>query len=742
MLTTSSNQGSAFTGGSGNDTFAASANNQFNSYDSLTGGDGTDTLSIEDLTNVALTLATGATLSSIETLTINHSSDAGTDIIVTDVSNYSSLRTVNITNSGTAITDAAGGVNVDTNANVTSVTISGGASAKSVDNVDIADGATGTADTLTTVSLTGIDNATVATNAIASDSLTSLTLNNVDGVVTNTDSSAADTRALTVNYAGGSNGGVTDAGATTATINVTAATTAAGTNTFAAATTVNVAASAALTAGTVTATSATALNLSGSAAMTLTQSLAAGAVITNTSTAAVTLNTAIAAGQQYVGGSGVDTVSFAATGTKASTLGAGDDVATFTAVMGTGGSVDAGDGTDTVSLAAADAVTLTAASTFAGSISGFERASIGAYATTGAVANAADSTISLANLDNINYVTVAGVVAPTNAQTYTISGFTTGGTYAQTALIGANATQALTGSFTGGADSFTLKASATNGFVNAGALTLANVETVSIVLDDTDTTAATTMFDLNLDATSATSITVTGDAGITFVNSSYTALRTMDASGVTATGAAGVVTFTANAGMDTVIKGGAGNDVLAGNSGNDTITGGNGADTITGGAGNDTIVLTEATAAIDTVVVGAAASTNADTISGFTIGTGGDKIKLTNTDTTGAGAITDANVFTLSTTAVNAANEVIGLVGATYATAALAEAALTAYAGSTITATNDVIFFYSNGTDAFIYKDANAGTTTAAGADLTLIATLTGVTSVANMVVGNFDTFA
>jgi hypothetical protein len=70
---------------------------------------------------------------------------------------------------------------------------------------------------------------------------------------------------------------------------------------------------------------ATAVTISGSANLTTSaQTFAATAVITSGSTGNVTLGTAIAAGQQYVGGAGVDTVSFAVTSTTASTLGAGD----------------------------------------------------------------------------------------------------------------------------------------------------------------------------------------------------------------------------------------------------------------------------------------------------------------------------------------------------------------------------------------------------------------------------------
>ena len=59
-------------------------------------------------------------------------------------------------------------------------------------------------------------------------------------------------------------------------------------------------------------------------------------------------------------------------------------------------------------------------------------------------------------------------------------------------------------------------------------------------------------------------------------------------------------------------------NTIVGTSVVDEITGGKGADTITGGGGNDTIILTESTAATDTVKFESTAAANgADTITGF-----------------------------------------------------------------------------------------------------------------------------
>jgi S-layer protein len=771
--------GAAFTGGAGNDSFSATATT-LSILDNINGGAGTDSLTITDVSDTAYTLPTSTvTIAGIETVALAHTANAATDVVVVDVSALADVRTLVVTNTGTAIgTDGAGGNNgaIITTKGVTALTLNGGSAAAILDAAITDSGTNGAthADTLATITIEGVGDAAGEAVAVATEALTTLNLKNVTALVTNTDTVATDTRALTVNINGGTSAGATDAGATALTVNVTAATADFGTITAAAATTVNynvnavatagilttgaattlnVTANAAITASTLGAATVTALNLAGSAAMTLTQTAAAAGVITNNSSAAVTLVTAIAAGQTYVGGAGVDTVTFAATSTKANTLGAGDDVATFSAVAGAGGSVNAGDGTDTVVLAAADAVTLTGAATFAASISGFERASIGAIAAATNAAGVAE-TISLANLDSINYVTFAGGgVQTTNQRTTTISGFTTGGTVAQTALLDTLNNVTLTGSFTGASDTMNLAVSGTNGFANVGVVTLASVETLNITTDDTDTTAATTMFDLNLDATSATTINLSGDAGMTFANGSFTALRTLNASGVTATGAAGVVTITANALLDTTLTGGAGNDALTGNSGADTlsgnagtdtligaagadsITGGEGADTITGGTGLDTINLTETTSAVDNVILEATAgatAADADTITGFT--TGKDTLTVDGTAVTAtigtqivasianitAAADTDAPVYYIN-------NAAAGL------TLTQIETAVTAGAN----ATGETFFLIDNGTNTLVYFDALAQTDAGAGAGMILLATLVGITGTTAMATGD-----
>lgn len=478
----------------------------------------------------------------------------------------STVAQSDVTVTGTASTTA---VTVSQQAEVALVV---GTGTKGNDGVDVgavtitdATGAKATdPDTIATVTLANYGATTVESSALSTLSLTG---------------GAVASGALTLDTQS------TGKGATTLALNLNGGTFGAVSGTQAAKyTTVNIATDGVSETGTLTFSAATAVTISGDGDLeTSGQAFAAKAVITNGSTGDVTLGSDIAAGQKYVGGAGVDTVSFAVTNTTASTLGAGDDVARLAGVAGTGGSVDGGEGDDTVLLTAALAVSLTANSDFEDSFANFEKLSVDAVAAT-----AANGTIALANLDTINSVTLAGATAHTGAgATTTISGFASGGTFAQTALLGSKQDVTLTGAFTGKSDTFNLSATGTDGYANVGVLTLASVETVNITTSATGTISA--MFDLNLTAAAATKVNLSGNTGVDFTNSSLAALTTLDASGVTGEDADGAVTFTANTAIDTTIIGGAGDDVLTGSTGVDTITGGAGGDTLDGDAGNDTI---------------------------------------------------------------------------------------------------------------------------------------------------------
>ena len=135
------------TGGSDNDTFIMAAT--LNNSDTITGGDGTDTLSA---TTTGLTATTGAL-------------------------NISGVETLNFTNAGTQVIDASGitgATSINTTTNTTQTTITNLAAGVAVGlGIDDTDGA-----------VTGIMSVTLADSSGASDSLT-VNLNDTDGGNTN-----------------------------------------------------------------------------------------------------------------------------------------------------------------------------------------------------------------------------------------------------------------------------------------------------------------------------------------------------------------------------------------------------------------------------------------------------------------------------------------------------------------------------------------------------------------------------
>lgn len=337
----------------------------------------------------------------------------------------------------------------------------------------------------------------------------------------------------------------------------------------------------------------TTLNVAGDAKVTLTDNaFAALTSVVSTNTAGVTLGTtALGAGVAFTGGAGDDSIILSNAFTKAITMGAGNDTVTYGGAAGTGGSVDAGTGTDTIKMTAAQADAADNDATFNNTFKNFEVLDIA----TGAVT----TTINLAGINGVNQVVTRGVQA---ANTLTLNGFASGGTLtldaANTGTVKANIPNANLSS----TDSFNLVLSNNTAATAAfGTVKLADIETINISLVDAGTGAntAATVDTLTLQATSATKVVVSGNNGLNLTNMGNTKITEFDASGVVAndstdTAANLAVTFTSantTATATVTIKGGAGNDTLTGNAAKDTISGGAGADIITGGLGQDTIQL-------------------------------------------------------------------------------------------------------------------------------------------------------
>lgn len=751
-----------FVGGAGNDLFTGAysgtsgATATYSVLDSFNGGAGVDSLVVTDVVGgIDLTVAT---VSNIENLTLTSIGALSGDAVdlngmtgltsatlalkaaaAVETITAASTTSLNLVNTGAAggiaviggggtlAIKATGGIvdvnkTTDAKSAFTSATVTG--TATTVDIIDTTN-ATGTVgSTLTTVSVTGATGATSLTGkGIVNVTATALA---ADLTVTNA------TVAHTINF--------TLDGASAGTVKDTAATT------------VNIIASgddSVLTANDLNSV-ATTLTFAGAAAIStaLTNSSALTAV-TSTNSSGVTITSALGTGVSFAGGAGADTITLTATGTKAITMGAGNDSVTYAGPMGTGGSVDAGDGTDTIVMTAVQGVTATATTAFAATVSNFEKLSLGA------LANAAPAAINMANADGINHLIVAG-----NGTTaaLTVTGFAANGTLELTGALGTDSSAALAVS-SGIADVFNVNLSATNGFSsNAIALTVAAVETINITTNDTDTTAATTAFTQIITATAVEHVVVSGDAGFNASTGlGATTLTSFNASGVTATGAGGAVTFTTGdlaaaatltggAGTNTIsaaavstsvamtITGGAGLDALTGGAGADIINGGNGgttgvglvgnagADTITGGTGTDTItggtgadILTGG-AGVDTFVFTTQAwstRSSMDTITDLTAGTtSGDTITLIDTGTevgVTAGLLTAAKtVTTLAGTFLEALD--------------------LASAGNG--STNGIVTWFQYNGDTYLVEDRSASVTNDVAADVVI--KITGVVDLLN----------
>jgi S-layer protein len=635
-LTAGVDTGAAFTGSAGNDTFNASPGasnaNTFSALDNIDGGAGIDTLNVTEIGAAGASpyaLNAAATVKNVEVLNYTVASDDVGDTLTADVSSYSGLTTATFTIAGT---DAA--MNIDTKGNVTAATLVGGDSDVDVGTgVDIADGAT--TDALTSVTLSAMtdsDATTADAVTIASDVLNTLKI--VNSAVGATVTAAAGARALTVNLDGVTGGTVTDAQATTLSVASSGTKTTGVTLAAAKATTVTIDAAVATTIADVTIAAATSLTAKGAGAVTITATTTVTALTSidaTASTGGLNVGAAIGNGVTFTGGAGKDSVLVGAT-TKAIVMGAGDDTVTITGVsaLGTGGSIDAGAGTgDTIKFSTyANAVTATATAPFALTVSNFEKLDLaGVNAAAGAVVN-------LANLDNINFVTLSAK----NTETTTIAGMSSGGTIAFTSdqTAGKDATVSIVNANTGMADVLNVALSKATALA-AVELIAADVETINVISTETATTLlGTVTHALELNATGAKALTVAGNAGVTFGTlTGATALTSIDASDVTTglvslttaalasaatiTGGAGANTVVATAAtkavtyvggdkVDTITIDNAQANVISTGAGNDIIVVGSGANTINAGAGDDTITV-GASAGLTTINVGAGTDT-------------------------------------------------------------------------------------------------------------------------------------
>lgn len=688
----------------------------------------------------------------------------GTTVGVTVNSGLTTAQTAGQHLDGTNNTETLSAVTVTGNASTTAVTVTQAAAVIEVDSA--------------TIGKIGIKNGAVtiadvnAASATAAGTLTTATINNYGNTTINSGALTTVNVSGTGGTLGITTGALTTAAVTTLALNLNGLSfkNAATNNAItvdADITTLNIGSSTATsTVNNITATGATTVNVSGDALLTLTDNTFAAATAINvTNTAGASFGTtAVGAAVTFTGGAGADSMIMTTGFTKANTMGAGNDTVTYNGAAGTGGSMAAGDGTDTIIMSGAEADAADASSVFNSKFTGFETLQL-------------DDTMTVTvDLDGINAASKVILAAGTTSGT--INNIASGGTV-ETRLDAAGAATLAVGvksALVGATDVLNLQLTGSD--IAAGTVTVANVETINIIMSDGATPIVADAGSITLTAAAATSIVVTGNTGIAVTATGSVAVTNFDASAivnnsVAATTSAAAITDTAaelavtytsvntTAAAAVTIKGGAGNDILTGSAAAvnvDTITGGEGADTITGGTGNDVIILTETTAAIDTVMLTATATNGVDTVRGFAAGTGIDVINLIHTETTVATADNAAAVFASTTTAAlttgasafvltgiattTTLTDVVeitttlssygnlGLSGATSGTELLKALSSTDTAATGITldtASDDFYLIAYQNSNAYLYCVTDSGDTNAAAAEIALVGVYEGV---------------
>ena len=343
-----------------------------------------------------------------------------------------------------------------------------------------------------------------------------------------------------------------------------------------------------------------------------------------TITGALTNTTAAVDGSATTGGFDVQITPVTATYAVAVTGGSGDDTVNINSDLSKYITFDGGDGTDTLEIDDADDIT----STSTVNLTSVEVLQI----------DSRDATAY--NLKHLPTVTAVTANAANGANAATISNMTAANS---TVTVTETGTEGIIGTMAIDGASDTLNLTIGTGLAGGSTHTLVSFidhETINITVPASTDGVTYTLTDM--DATDATTITLSGAGKLTFTSLDLaTKLSVIDASASTgglvmgenpATLVGTVITgsvkadtlygsasatygdtIKAGGGIDTVY-GGAGNDTIWGEDGNDILMGQAGIDTIEGGAGNDTIHVDvvanfEALATAETVDGGAGTDT-------------------------------------------------------------------------------------------------------------------------------------
>lgn len=598
----------------------------------------------------------------------------GTTISVTQNSGITAAQSTAALTNNAADTLTMGAVAVTGNASTTAVTVTQSVKKAETGATD-GSGQIGVANGAVTI--TDVN----AASGTAAGTITTVTLANFAAATV--DSSALTTLTLsgTGTSLGYGRGALTATPtANTLTMNVSGlTTTGAVTDDEAAAddgfTTINIASTGtASTIASFVADDATTLTVSGDAKLTLTAHTAAAlTTITSTNTGGLDMDgTALGNAATFTGGAGADAVQLGAT-TKAHTMGAGNDIVVYAAAAGTGGSVNAGDGTDTVVMSFALADAADANGTFNSTYTSFEKVQLSS-AVTGAL-----------DIDALNNVSTVVLDADSNGAA--INNLDSGGTVQVKTNAGGAWAINIDGAVANDTAVLNLKLDK-DGILAVNTLTVANVETINIDASDTATNGrAAAINTMTLTADAAKSIVVTGNNGLNIVATGSTKVTNFNASAIignSTTASAGIaattdsaanlavtyVSLNATANAAVTITGGAGDDTLTGSAaavnadtisggaGNDTIQGGSGADVLDGGAGTaDVLTYADVTAATSHSLAnlsGMAINLSAAEVSAATIGSAmGGTVVIGGGAGVAGSALAAGSAGYLATTAAN-----------------------------------------------------------------------------------------
>jgi Ca2+-binding RTX toxin-like protein len=533
-LTTSTDSGTSFSGGNGNDNFnsivgstlGATDGTTFNPGDNISGGGGTDTLNVsvsgtDGGTGLDLT---AFTLSGIERVMVaNYELSEGAG----DTTRFNMANVTGTTTIGLNGSSATGDTEFSTVKNLVSAEMNSGAGDLSITYIDSA--VSGTADTQN-LALSGVTAGTFAVAATATGGVETLAITSSGGtrnVLTGVTNNASLTS-------------ITVAGDTALTLGALGA----------AVTSVNASANTGGVTATLSGTQTTAIT--GSAGN---DSFTSGTVLTTgsvnaglgTDTLVTTLDTVLATSALGAKYTGFETLSVSTTGTTANGTRAQD-----------------------VSL-----------------VSGITTLNFTTTATTANGDTTHDVTLSnLSSTSNTLNITGLANADATGTDDYSVSVTATraANTAADAITVNLGTTTAVSGATAVGLDS------------GAGAVildvSLANEE--SITINSLGGTTGVNLID-DLTNTSATSMTFTGARNLTVDSMTSTVVTSINASAMTGafmnlTANSGAVasTISGGSGNDSIL-GGSAADNISGNAGADSINGAAGNDVITGGAGNDTI---------------------------------------------------------------------------------------------------------------------------------------------------------